>query len=731
MKYVALLLLAFFQILISLFLVIKIRSRVGRQMLAFTTVLFIWTITNALLDYTYSMPTSISITGLSFINKIGFVTGVGSIVLLYRLMLIFPVQREKSKSQTVITVFGICLTIASFFPIISGTISYSSTGSLTYTYGSLTLLITAYFLVTIIATARGVFESLRNEKDVFKKRQTRTILISLLFTGIVALVFILVLPILTDNDSYTFAGYFAPFIFTLAIAYSIIRLKFLNFKIFALRSVAYLLAIASVVMVFSAFTIFATSSLFDTRMALSQEILLGVMCAVAAILFQPIKIYFDKITNTLFYRDAYDPQIVIDKVNVALIDSTDLEKLMRTISGIIENHIKISFVDIYLSQSVVSDYRAASMGYQTTRDWSELAKKISPADGTVVVYDEEGPETIKNVLQSMGVEVVLGLSTSSQQLGLLIIGARKSGNAYTDEDIRLFGIIAKGVSVAIQNALSFEEISQFNMTLQKKIQEATKDLQRTNDKLKALDEAKDDFISMASHQLRTPLTSIKGYLSMVLDGDAGEIKNGTQRKMIEQAYTSSQRMTFLIADLLNLSRLKTGKFIIEAAPTNLAPLIGQELSQVRATADARNITLSYAEPQDFPVLNIDETKTRQVIMNFIDNAIYYTGNDGKIIIKLEEKERAIECTVTDDGIGIPKKEQHSLFTKFFRATNAKKVRPDGTGLGLYMAHKVIAAQGGAIIFHSEEGKGSTFGFTIPKQTGNNAPDNKTALTKQT
>ena len=111
---------------------------------------------------------------------------------------------------------------------------------------------------------------------------------------------------------------------------------------------------------------------------------------------------------------------------------------------------------------------------------------------------------------------------------------------------------------------------------------------------------------------------------------------------------------------------------------------------------------------------IDETKTRQVVMNFIDNAIHYTNSGGHITVHLEDKGETIEYTVVDDGIGVPKNDQHHLFTKFFRADNAQKARPDGTGLGLFMAKKVIVAQNGSIVFKSAPGKGSTFGFSFAK-----------------
>jgi len=202
---------------------------------------------------------------------------------------------------------------------------------------------------------------------------------------------------------------------------------------------------------------------------------------------------------------------------------------------------------------------------------------------------------------------------------------------------------------------------------------------------------------------------------MLLEGDAGMIKP-LQKKMLNQAFMSSQRMVFLIADLLNVSRLKTGKFVIERTPINLANLIQEEIGQLRETATSQSLSLTFEKPKEFPKLMLDETKTRQVVMNFIDNAVHYTPSGGHISVELMDKPHSVELQVHDDGIGVPKAEQHHLFTKFYRAANARRERPDGTGLGLYMAKKVIIAEGGAVLFKSREHKGSMFGFSIPKQT---------------
>lgn len=302
---------------------------------------------------------------------------------------------------------------------------------------------------------------------------------------------------------------------------------------------------------------------------------------------------------------------------------------------------------------------------------------------------------------SFGALTLVKLFARQKLVGVLVIGTQKSSSERTEADQSLLERLGEAIGLAVDNKLLFEEN-----------QHVLHKLELTNKKLQELDEAKDEFISMASHQLRTPLTSVKGYVSMVLDGDAGKV-NTKQQELLQQSFTSAQRMVYLISDLLNVSRLKTGKFVIEPTDIYLPDVVEQELKQVEETAKARKVKLIYEKPKKYPHISLDDTKIRQVIMNFVDNAIYYTPAGGEIVIALNATPKSIEYTVTDNGIGVPKSVQAHLFTKFYRAENARKARPDGTGLGLFMAKKVIAASGGAIIFKSAEGKGSTFGFTFP------------------
>jgi signal transduction histidine kinase len=337
---------------------------------------------------------------------------------------------------------------------------------------------------------------------------------------------------------------------------------------------------------------------------------------------------------------------------------------------------------------------------ESTR-WVSL-EALSDADlGAILGCQETDVRRVRKFMP-LQCAYIVKLMARRQVVGLLVVGYDTPFDELKPTDTGLMERLSESIGVALDNKLLFEEN-----------QHVLRQLRDSNAKLVALDEAKDDFISMASHQLRTPLTSVKGYISMVLEGDAGKL-TPTQKKLLNQSFFSAQRMVYLIADLLNVSRLKTGKFVLELSSINLATVVEEEIGQLKDTAKSRDLKLTYAKPKKFSEAMLDEMKIRQVIMNFVDNAIYYTPAGGHVDVKLTETDATIELRVTDNGIGVPKREQGHLFTKFYRAGNARKARPDGTGLGLFMAKKVIVVQGGSIIFESKEGKGSIFGFIFSK-----------------
>ncbi|MCA9344803.1 GAF domain-containing sensor histidine kinase, partial [Candidatus Saccharibacteria bacterium] len=561
----------------------------------------------------------------------------------------------------------------------------------------------------------------RNANSPIHKQQIKFISTGILLYAALATIFNVLVPLFSSSwESSRFGPVFVLLLVGL-VAFTIIKHKLFDIRLIVARSLGYILTIATLVGVYAFLIAIVSSRLFTgDSVSTGQTLLFVATTLVFGFSLPPLKRFFDKQTNRLFYRDAYDSQLLLDELNKILVGNIDIQPLLRQCSELFERTLKAELCTFIIRETDNTIRR--SIGSGNTDIHSDEIIELIRAEKVrtqMVVSDEIEDTTskLKSALVEDNISILARLAPAGKNakvLGYLVLGNKKSGNPYNKQDLQVLEIIVNELVIAIQNALRFEEIQEFTVTLQEKVDDATKDLRKANDKLKALDETKDEFISMASHQLRTPLTSVKGYVSMVVEGDAGKITK-QQKELLNQAFSSSQRMVYLIADLLNVSRLRTGKFVIENKPTQLADVIEGEMAQLKEVASGKNQTLTYDKPDKFPVLSLDETKIRQVIMNFTDNALHYTPNDGHINVKLEDLGKSIQFTVVDDGLGVPKNEQHHLFSKFYRAGNAKKARPDGTGLGLFMAKKVIIAQGGAIIFKSEENKGSTFGFTFPKE----------------
>lgn len=528
--------------------------------------------------------------------------------------------------------------------------------------------------------------------------------------------FVVLIPILFFPDSLL-SQLWIPIGILMMVSlfgYAIVKHRLFDIRLIAVRLLAYLLSLLVVAGLYALFAFILFAQLLRVEgLTFGQELSFVAIAMVLALTFSPLKRFFDRLTRAVFYQDAYEPQQVLDDIGSILVRRMDLARLVRESLTTLKGALKSEFIVIVLVDEVGGVDRSISVGKKASQLTDAFAAIVRRAASMVVTDEIESQDhRTYTVLQRADIAVVANLETSKELIGYIVYGAKANGRIYSIDDLKLIRIATDELAVAVQNALRFEEISRFNETLQKEIREATGELRESNKKLKSLDEAKDEFISMASHQLRTPLTSVKGYLSMVLEGDAGKL-NATQHQLLEQAFASSQRMVYLISDFLNVSRLQTGRFTIERAPTILSNVVQQEVSQLKSTAESRNITIECSVPSTFPVLQMDEGKLRQGIMNFLDNAIFYSRPGGVVRVELVKTAKDLMLTVQDQGIGVPASERHKLFTKFYRATNARTARPDGTGIGLFMAKKVVVAHGGSIIFSSVEGKGSTFGFRLP------------------
>lgn len=250
--------------------------------------------------------------------------------------------------------------------------------------------------------------------------------------------------------------------------------------------------------------------------------------------------------------------------------------------------------------------------------------------------------------------------------------------------------------------------------LQDQLTRRNRDLAAANAELQRLDELKSVFISVAAHELRSPLSSVLGFVEVVLDEEPGTL-NDEQREYMEIIRGSTQRLLDIATDLLDATRIEAGRVELALEPTNLLSLVESVAGEFRPQLLAKTQQLVLRAAPDLPTVLCDWTRANQIVSNLLDNASKYTGHGGCITVALSpgEAEGFVQLSVADDGVGIAAQDQAQLFERFFRAQSGLSAQADGAGIGLYITRSLVEMHGGRLWFESELDKGSTFFATFP------------------
>jgi signal transduction histidine kinase len=321
-------------------------------------------------------------------------------------------------------------------------------------------------------------------------------------------------------------------------------------------------------------------------------------------------------------------------------------------------------------------------------------------------------ERLKENMKRIEAALCLPLLFEGKIIGMIVLGNKLSGEAYSAQDIDLLTTFSQQASIAFQNARLYSEVKGFSEKLEKEVEKRTEELRKAYEELKKLDIAKSEFISIASHQLRTPLSAIKGYLSMILEGSYGKLPERVKKPM-ENVFVSNERLIKLVNDILSVSKIEAGEMEMNWKREDLREIIKEVISELSIKAKEKNLYLNFEEPKEFPKILLDREKIRQVILNLVDNAIRYTQKGG-VTVKLQIANGRLQIVVSDTGEGLTKEEKEKLFEMFSRGTAGTKFWTEGAGLGLYIARKFVEMHNGKIWAESEgRGKGSTFYVELP------------------
>ena len=264
----------------------------------------------------------------------------------------------------------------------------------------------------------------------------------------------------------------------------------------------------------------------------------------------------------------------------------------------------------------------------------------------------------------------------------------------------------------------FQKLNKELETYAKQLFDKDFELTLANKRLQNLEQAKSKFVSVTTHQLRTPLSAIKWTFHMLLNKTLGPT-TPDQHTFIEKGYESTQRMIAIINDLLNIDYMQADRADYNFLPVDLPALIKSILFEFTNTAESKKITLKCDQlATPLPLVSADPIKLSMVIENLVDNAMKYTPPGGRVTVsvgdaRINSVKSSLEVVVSDTGIGIPLAERDKIFHRFFRGSNAIKVQTDGTGLGLFISRDIIEKHQGAIWFESKDGEGTQFHFTLP------------------
>ena len=514
-------------------------------------------------------------------------------------------------------------------------------------------------------------------------------------------------------------------------AFAIVRYRLLGIKMIASRIYTYCL-LAAFAFAFFYLVIFSGGFIFES-MYQPEALIFG---ALEAILFAMLLVpLFDKIQKSgdiLFYS-GYNPRRTIKDLSIKLSSVIDLDELIKSLGQEFKKILAVDKIEVYIfsrdkKENQESCHRLGGKTSETV-EVSEVLRGSFNNHKRIIVRDEEertGRKKMARELERLKARVIAPLSIRSKVIGFILLKDKINDELYNQDDIDFLEIISAQAAVAIENAYLYQDVADFNENLQHKVDEQTKELKDTADHLEKLMEMRSEFLDITSHQLRTPVSVIKGVLSMLEENSVPEEK---RKEFIRGALEKAIKLGETINDILRASEMDTDRFTIRLQPVDLNELMKKVESEKMRSANTRKIKLIFNyPPTPLPPVLSDERYLEQALVNLINNSLQYTMK-GSITVSLAVEGESVVIRVTDTGIGIPEKDFNKLFHKFGRAENAVVTFTDGSGLGLYIIKKIVDANPGAKIEieKTDVNKGTTFALTLPIYYDRLMPTNAQAM----
>ncbi|MCA9382417.1 hypothetical protein KC660_03360 [Candidatus Dojkabacteria bacterium] len=688
----------------------------------------IWIFFNLLADYSISSINALLWTKLAIVSPLF----LGPLLLEFSEL--FPNKDQAFDLRKFVKKFIPSFMLLIFVPTQLNIVSIELTDSgIDYQPGILYVFFGIVFGIQMILVIRNFILSYKYSNGI-PKYQIKFLGIGIVMTMLISITTSLILPLLQVYQ-LAFLGPVSTIVFFSFTTYSIKKYRLLDIQ-YLLNRVIYMLL--SAILVFSIFYIvsYLYIKLFGGIFNVGSYIL-GAFISIAFV------VYYPKLRNTLqfvideeLFKAEYDREQISasllkrigEELDISVIQQLVLETITQ--SGITKGGFIRIYRDAKDSQNAITkeyEYTGVSKIEKIEHILlSYFAKRndVLVKEELETMLDEDQSRLDSNKLkveilkymQKAGISILIPLKSKDSVVGILALREKYSESPFTVQDIDFFEQISIQISVAVQRALLYKESQDFAMTLQHKVDEATAELKNAYEELKKVDAEKDDFISIAGHELRTPAAIIK--MSLWLVKSYKEIKTTKGMKKIDDALDANERLIKLIDDLLTTSRIDRSKFKIEPVKFDLIELISKSVEENVHVLGKKKLSVGMTKETQKMKLEIeaDRDKVIEVVTNLISNAIKYTEK-GSIMIRVQDLGKDAEISVKDTGVGISPEQMDKLFKKFSRLDHSFKqtAKIRGTGLGLYITKKILDQHHGTIHAESDGiGKGSTFIVTIPK-----------------
>ena len=509
--------------------------------------------------------------------------------------------------------------------------------------------------------------------------RTRQQMKLMLFTSLAALVPIVVLNILPMaffRQTILPPGISILFVVFIPIGmgYAVITRKLMNIDIIIRRGVVYSLITIVLAAIFS--TIIFITFTIQGFPRVTQAVLIALVLSIIAIaLFGPIKRMVENLIDRLVYKDRYDYRQIIQSLSIALNSVKDSNDVSRLVVGTIVRTLNLSGGCLFIKNQSGSLEISAAQGIYTNKvKQKKLLSTISQHDKLI-----EFPNSVSSVDQDLA--FIVPLIAVDKEVGILCLSQKVTRQDFSSGDIYLLQGVISVASVALHSSMLIRDVS-----------------------------IRDTFVSIASHELRTPMTAIMGYTELLLRRNPPV---NTRKQWLKNIYKNSDNLTNIIDDLLNVTRIQSGKVNMKIEKVRLQDIIEESLTFTRESSNIHDISVEI-DP-NLPAVNIDRVKFGQVIGNLLSNAIKYSPEGGRIMLTMWEdvKKSRVVIGISDEGIGIGPEDKDLLFTTFHRIQRPETRSIKGSGLGLYIAKEWIEEMGGNIWLESKLNEGSTFFISIP------------------